>query len=287
MITCWQFWTRKENAVVAEIKKLEVMDLVTKSTGKATCEESTETIFRIGQETSQTEPECEVHKNGSPGKGFFRNADFCPICRQEKEAAEQARFEKRFASFQIGKRFHGLTWQDYRPTCREAEAVKKTCQGFARTFQEHQKKGTSLILVGNYGTGKNMLAALIAQDIARAGFTALHTKVSRLIREIRGTWNGRGDEKEAVRSFSLPDLLIIDEVGVQAGSDTEERLLTEIIDDRYEELKPTILLSNLPVRELERYLGPRVMDRFCEGGSRVLEFTWSSWRRRNQAKIIP
>ena len=48
-----------------------------------------------------------------------------------------------------------------------------------------------------------------------------------------------------VAGFIRPDLLILDEVGVQFGSETEKMILFEIINGRYEQLKPTIVISNL------------------------------------------
>ena len=51
----------------------------------------------------------------------------------------------------------------------------------------------------------------------------------------------------------------------------------EMRDNVYQELKPTILISNLNTEELEAFLGQRVMDRYRECGS-VLAFDWPSHR---------
>ncbi len=235
---------------------------------------------------------CEKH--GTPMREFGGN-QFCSKCVEEDREADRKRLaederqaqkqrkqtdlEARFAAVQIGKRFQGKTWDDYRPPCKPAQDVKQACQKIAQEFSRHMELGTNWLMVGNCGTGKNMLSALIAQTVVRAGHTALHTTAAKLVRRIRSTWGGNGSEEEAIAQFVLPDLLVIDEVGVQAGSDTEQRLLTEVINDRYEAQSPTICLSNLTVKDLESYLGVRAMDRFYEGQSRVLVFTWGSWRR--------
>lgn len=188
--------------------------------------------------------------------------------------------EKRLEALQIGKRFQGKTWADYQAEGKPAQAVKWTCQKIAQEFSRHLDVGTNWLFVGRCGTGKNMLSALIAQDVVRAGHTALHTTAAKLVRRIRSTWGGNGSEEEAIAQFVGPKLLILDEVGVQVGSKDEKRLLTEVINDRYEAMRPTICLSNHTVDELEHYLGGRVMDRFHEGESRVLVFDWESWRRK-------
>ncbi|ENO7364325.1 DNA replication protein DnaC, partial [Proteus mirabilis] len=70
------------------------------------------------------------------------------------------------------------------------------------------------------------------------------------------------------------------EIGVQYGTDSERNILFEVINDRYEDLLPTILVSNLPVVDLQKMLGERVVDRLLQGGT-VLTFNWPTYRRGN------
>jgi len=244
--------------------------------------------------TSQT---CQKHQIEMVCSTFAgKEVVYCPQCaeeeqkaqmqaeidniRKEAEEAAKAKTARQFEAIQIGRRFMGCAWEDYQPPCKEAETAKRFCRYFAHEFGRAKEKGISFIMAGKPGTGKNMLAALIAKDVVGQGHTALHTTASKLIRKIRATWRDRNqDEQEAINAFVRPDLLIIDEVGIQAGSETEERLLTEVINDRYEAMKPTICISNLSANELEKYLGYRILDRFHENGGRVLVFNWESWRR--------
>jgi len=114
------------------------------------------------------------------------------------------------------------------------------------------------------------------------GFTSLHTTALKLVRNIKESWgkNSGLSEQEAINKFLIPDLLVIDEIGVQFGSNTEKLFLTEVISERHENMRPTILLSNLNLQDIETYLGTRAIDRFHEGKSSILQFTWDSWRRR-------
>ena len=73
-------------------------------------------------------------------------------------------------------------------------------------------------------------------------------------------------EAEVIRIYTDPELLIIDEVGVQFGSEAEKLILFEIINTRYERMMPTILISNLPKDELSAFIGERVIDRMNDGG---------------------
>jgi len=101
-----------------------------------------------------------------------------------------------------------------------------------------------------------------------------------LIRTVRDTWRRDSDasEIEAIRTFSAPDLLILDEVGIQAGSENERQILFDVLNERYETRKSTLLLTNLSVGECKHYLGERVFDRMREDGGEFVAFDWDSYR---------
>ncbi|HFQ9372191.1 ATP-binding protein, partial [Klebsiella pneumoniae] len=102
----------------------------------------------------------------------------------------------------------------------------------------------------------------------------------KIAREFKSTWSKTAtrSEEDVIRFFTKPDLLIIDEVGIQFGSEAEKMIMFEIINTRYERLKPTILISNLPKDELTQFIGERVIDRMNDGGGCTISFTWDSYR---------
>ena len=155
---------------------------------------------------------------------------------------------------------------------------------FADDFARHRDAGTWLLFVGNTGTGKGHLCAAIINRIIQAGWSALFTKTPRLLREIKETFNRDAEvtQSEILRRMGELDLLVIDEVGVQFGTDTERMILYEVLDLRYEAMLPVILTSNVRnLKSLEELLGERIIDRLFEGGSRILFFDWESYRRFN------
>lgn len=220
---------------------------------------------------------------------FDRNPDgTCPVCedlakidREGKDRAAKANLERLLGGIRLGARYRGKTFEDYVPTCKEAAVVKKQCEGFAKNFADRLTSGDNLLMLGNYGTGKNALAAAICQEIAGAGFSSIHTTVLKMLRRIKSTWNRKSEEDEqtVIDAFIIPDLLVVDEIGVQFGSETEKLILFEALNGRYEDKKPTILISNLTEpKELADYLGARVMDRMREGQTGILKFGWKSHR---------
>jgi DNA replication protein DnaC len=214
----------------------------------------------------------------------------CPVCseqektrssqREKDEIRRKEEIKQRFAAIGIGRRYAGVSFGDYQPVCVPASQVKAVCETYAATFPARLVAGDSLLMLGNIGTGKNMLAAAICHAVCQAGFTPVHTTAIRVIRRVREAWrkNAEASEQEMVDSFTVPDLLVVDEVGRQYGTDGENLILSEIFANRYDDKKPSILISNLVFADLEHYLGAHVLDRLQEGDSRLLEFNWGSYR---------
>ena len=100
-----------------------------------------------------------------------------------------------------------------------------------------------------------------------------------LIRQVRATWRRDSEKSEGDVLQMLGDvsLLVLDEVGVQYGTDGEQTILFDILDRRYRDMQPTIILTNQDVKGLQEYIGERTFDRLREV-SRLVTFDWESYR---------
>ncbi|MCY1304739.1 DNA replication protein DnaC [compost metagenome] len=109
----------------------------------------------------------------------------------------------------------------------------------------------------------------------------LYTTVSRVCQQVKASYSKESSqsEREALELFRTPDLLILDEVGASYGTDFERMLMFEVINARYEDLKPTLVISNLSAPDLAAALGDRTVDRLREAGGVVVKFDWESARR--------
>ncbi|MBJ8369081.1 ATP-binding protein [Citrobacter cronae] len=222
----------------------------------------------------------------------------CPGCMRDeliKLQAEKIRIDEDFRkrnverlldSLDIPNRFLSCTLQNYDPVNDDAQRVLKVCQAYANRWPERLKKGGGLVMCGKPGTGKNHLALAIARHaITEHQSSAVFTTALKIAREYKSTWSkgSTRTEDDVIRYFTKPDLLIIDEVGVQFGSDAEKLIMFEIINTRYERMKPTILISNQTKEELAAFIGERVIDRMSDGGGCTLSFTWDSYRSKGVA----
>jgi DNA replication protein DnaC len=188
----------------------------------------------------------------------------------------------------IPPRFAERTLEGYRATLDSQKKALAVASAYAERFEDVMERGSSLMFVGKPGTGKTHLACGIANKIMKGSHTALYVTVPDMIRSIRSTWrkDSPQSEEKVLEAFAAIDLLILDEVGVQHGTESEQVTLFEVINRRYERMRPMIVISNLPIRTenpgqttLQSYLGDRAFDRLREGRGKMVVFDWFSYRR--------
>jgi DNA replication protein DnaC len=214
----------------------------------------------------------------------------CPQCHEVTMERERQQEEKRQETlFRTAQREAGVPLR-YQHACLDPFPVQAPGQenvlAEAKHFVETAgQASTGLIFIGKIGSGKTHVGCAILNTLLRAGKKGLFLTTVQAIRRIKETYSKDAEktEQEALRGLFAPDILILDEVGVQRGTDTEHQIMLEIVNDRYSRMKPTILISNLPMPEFTLLVGDRIVDRFREGG-KVLVFDWSSLRSRRQEK---
>ena len=201
----------------------------------------------------------------------------------QKERARKA-VEESIESALIPARFRLRTFESFVADTEELGAAYRTVKAYADGFAGSLRSGAGLILSGPPGTGKSHLAAATLLQLA-PDHVCLYATVSQVIRAVRDTWRKDSDrsEREVIKHLGMEvDLLVLDEVGVQYGTDAEKNLLFDILDRRYSEMRPTILISNLHGEALKEVLGDRVYDRMRET-QRMVIFTGDSYRAKARA----
>lgn len=242
---------------------------------------------------------CALHGEFLSRNIFGKIWSGCPGCAKDSQekareaeaaaAQELARktWERRIGEAGIPERFRSRTLESFIVTTENQGKALEFATAYAAGFAEAMASGKSALFLGKPGTGKTHLAIGIGLEIMRQKETrsVYFTTVIRAIRRIKDTWS-RGaaeSESEAISDLTFPSLLILDEVGIQYGSDTEKMILFDVLNDRYENRKPTLLLSNLALDDVKAYLGERVFDRLREDGGEVVTFDWGSHRGRAAA----
>lgn len=216
----------------------------------------------------------------------------CPTCAAEHEAEDLARvvqraetnraadWERRLHLSGLPERFLDRSLECYTANTPGQGRALAFAQRYADDFERVRESGRCGIFIGGVGTGKTHLAAGIGLRVLQQGRSVLYSTVLRAVRRVKDTWSRGAGETEgaAIAAFVAPDLLLLDEVGVQFGSETERLILFDVLNERYEQRRPTLLLSNLDVEGLRGFLGERVFDRLREDGGEVVVFDWPSHR---------
>ncbi len=237
--------------------------------------------------------ECDKHGTYESQNYVGKIWSSCPGCSKDANDAaearkaelereqEQRRWEARLERSCIPERFLDRTLKNYAANNDGQKAALAFAEAYADNFDKALETGRSALFVGLPGTGKTHLAAGIALRLMkRDKRRVLFTTVMRAVRSIKETWTRGSDltESEAIEKLVAPDLLILDEVGVQFGSETEKLMLFDVLNERYERRRPTLLISNLDLDGVRAYLGERIFDRLREDGGEAVAFDWASHR---------
>lgn len=217
----------------------------------------------------------------------------CPGCRaaaDEKrkadelakaEVAARAKSERRFILAGIPQRFRPATLENYQIETDGQRRAHAVVTRYVERFEHRRKVGGSLIFVGKPGTGKTHLLCAIAASLPDR-WAVKYTDCWSMVSEVKATFRRSSgeDEDSVIDRFVKPDLLLVDEVGVQYGSDTERAIIHRVLDLRYQAVKPTIVSGNVDLDGMNQYLGERAVSRLHECGGMVLVFDWLDHRRR-------
>lgn len=171
---------------------------------------------------------------------------------------------------ELPKRYLETKFYNFQNTTPEHKRLKSDFLAFAEN-----PDGINRLVHGSVGTGKTHSAYAFMHEISdvskQHGNDGLCFKSEKaalmnmkdLIDGIKASFNG-GDDYVKQKAKKVP-VLLLDEVGLQYGTDSERIELFEIFNHRYNNCLPTICFSNLPREKFEPILGKRICDRLFSG----------------------
>lgn len=204
----------------------------------------------------------------------------------------QKNVERAFDKNGFPQRLINVSFQSFNVRSEQDEKIKSRlvsyCEGMLTANRvSFQSSDTTRIGVPSFamygppGTGKTFAAVCVIKEALWLGHSCMYTTVSSLAREVRSTFRkgSAESEEDILEKYAKAPVLVMDEIGAGTGSDHERAMFTDVISERYNAKRPTILISNLNLKDFKEALGERVTDRMSEDGGFILPVLGESRRR--------
>lgn len=160
---------------------------------------------------------------------------------------------------------------------RQMEKILETCKTYAEKFR---KSSSSLLFKGGTGLGKTHLSLAIAGEVIGKGFGVIYGSAQNFAVALEKERFDRREQEDVDDTHSQLlscDLLILDDLGTEFSSSYVNAALYDIVNSRMLADKPTIISTNLSMKELESRYSERFASRIT-GYYGKLEFLGSDVR---------
>jgi len=148
----------------------------------------------------------------------------------------------------------------------------------AKTYAENLHDKPILVLTGVPGCGKTHLLEAVGRRVLDRGISVRYTIGASLLDELRATYDRDRrenlDDPESPPSFqdvfdryNNAGLLILDDPGAEAATPWAMEKLYTLINNRFKEMRPLAVGTNLNFRTMRQHLGSRTADRVWDTGS--------------------
>ena len=125
--------------------------------------------------------------------------------------------------------------------------VMKVARDYVDKWSDALSGNTGLVLWGDVGTGKTFFAACIANALVEQNVSVKMTNFSTILNDLFA----ESDKNKYLDRLNKHSLLIIDDLGIERGTEYALEQVYNVIDTRYKSGKPLIITTNLTLDELK------------------------------------
>ncbi|MFC1958199.1 ATP-binding protein [Chloroflexota bacterium] len=225
-----------------------------------------------------------VHPLLSSGKPDYSQVVPCQCTKQELDEERQAHLQ-RYSNLGSLTR---LTFDNLLPEGRSENPADQ--EQFNRAFQAAKEFAAELegwlVLAGPSGCGKTHLAAAIASYCIENNRPVLYITAPDLLDHLRSSFNPNSEMPydEFFEQVRNAPVLILDDLGAQSSTSWAKEKLDQLLSHRFSNQLPTVIVSIVPVEELEERIRTRLVSsdfcRICtigEKASALSVYDWAPW----------
>ena len=190
----------------------------------------------------------------------------CEQERLDREAAEQE--ARRHCQAVADLKRRGFTDPAMREWTFANDNDKCPQMKHARFYVEHwdtmQEENIGYLLWGGVGTGKSYFAGCIANALMEQEVAVRMTNFALILNDLTASFEGRNDY---IARLCRAPLLILDDFGMERGTEYGLEQVYNVIDSRYRSRRPLIVTTNLPLQDLQHpqdTAHARIYDRLLE-----------------------
>lgn len=212
-------------------------------------------------------PTCGVIRPGQWREGWFYRR-LCPCQQRRRRLQEQQQQQDALAEQRRALVYGwlGANWQEHGLADKTFATFEPAAQPEALTAVQAwaAKAQGTLLLTGDYGTGKTHLLAAIANQRRQRAEATLFASAVTLFDAIGERIRLEQDYHDLLRRAMTTPLLILDDLDKPKPSDFRQEVYYQLLDGRTRVPLPLALSCNCSPAELDRFVGGAARSRLMQ-----------------------
>ena len=144
------------------------------------------------------------------------------------------------------------------------------CKKYAAEFS---LQSPNLLFQGATGLGKTHLSLAIAREVIDKGFGVIYSSTPNILSRLEKehfSYNRNDIEEESTQQHLMDcDLLILDDLGTEFATSYSTATIYNIVNTRLMTGRPTVISTNLSLREIEKNYSERFVSRVMGNNLRI------------------
>jgi DNA replication protein DnaC len=180
--------------------------------------------------------------------------------------------------------------EDFHPFTPDGKSVRIAQDAHRYVLRLMEKEPEhGFLLHGNPGTGKTLLGCIMLNELMlNRGKPGRFLNLSKYLQQLRDTYSEDSDNYgrtwTIIESLGKIPYLVIDDFGVQRGTEWAKEVLYDLVDTRYAEKRFTVITTNQPLGELQQLSQGRIYSRLLEM-CKLVEMEGEDYRQHLQPRV--